>query len=331
MLQIAHDVAPGAKLCFATAFNGLLSFADNIRRLADKNGKCGADVVVDDVGYFEEPFFSDSALSDAIDEVAAKGTHYFTSAGNDGVAQSWNSKVRLLDAERGVRGTNIDLTGVDPALYDGGLQDMNPGRGTDIAQDIALGDGGLLNVQWDDPFDVDGATIGQPLFTGTGEVTAADPEPTLTFNATAADRRQDGDLPHRRDPLRLDRPDPDGHGAGRHRDRLDRHRLLSRAAGCEADPGGALRDHHLRVRRRHRRLHCGGPSGHLPVGGDDRLQPVDLRRRRQLPRGRSPTSTRSADGRRRSPASTRSPTCRRSSWSSPGRGPDPWVRPGCST
>ena len=122
----------------------MLGFADNIRKLADKKGKCGADVVVDDVGYFEEPFFSDSALSDAIDEVAAKGTHYFTSAGNDGVAQSWNSKVRLLDAERGVRGTNIDLTGVDPALYDGGLQDMNPGRGTDIAQYIALGDGGLL-------------------------------------------------------------------------------------------------------------------------------------------------------------------------------------------
>jgi hypothetical protein len=186
MLQIAHDVAPGAKLCFATAFNGLLSFADNIRKLADKNGKCGADVVVDDVGYFEEPFFSDSALSDAIDEVAAKGTHYFTSAGNDGVAQSWNSKVRLLDAERGVRGTNIDLSGVDPALYDGGLQDMDPGNGTDIAQSIALGDGGLINVQWDDPFDVDGATLGEPVFEGTGEVTEADPEPTLTFNATEA-------------------------------------------------------------------------------------------------------------------------------------------------
>ena len=53
MLQIAHDIAPGAKLCFATAFTGLLGFADNIRRLANKNGKCGADVVVDDVGYFE--------------------------------------------------------------------------------------------------------------------------------------------------------------------------------------------------------------------------------------------------------------------------------------
>jgi hypothetical protein len=185
MLQIAHDVAPASKLCFATANGGLIHFADNIRALANKKGKCGADVVVDDVGYFEEPFFSDSVLSDAIDDVAAKGTHYFTSAGNDGVAQSWNSKVRLINAKRGVKGTNIDLSDVDPALYDGGLQDMNPGEGTDIAQSIALGDGGILNVQWDDPVDVDGATLGKPLFSDTGEITAADPEPSFTFKATA--------------------------------------------------------------------------------------------------------------------------------------------------
>ncbi len=186
MLQIAHDVAPGSKLCFATAYGGLLGFADNIRRLADKSGPCGADVVVDDVGYFDEPMFSDSPLSDAIDEVAAKGTHYFTSAGNDGVQQSWNSKVRLIPAKKGVKGTNIDLSQVDPALYDGGLQDMDPGRGTDIAQDIHLGDGGaILNFQWNDPVDVDGATIGDPYFSETGEVTQADPEPTFTFTPTA--------------------------------------------------------------------------------------------------------------------------------------------------
>ncbi len=39
MLQIAHDVAPAAKLCFATANTGLLSFADNVRRLADRSGR----------------------------------------------------------------------------------------------------------------------------------------------------------------------------------------------------------------------------------------------------------------------------------------------------
>ena len=81
------------------------------------------------MAYFDEPLFSDSPLSDAIDDVAAKGAHYFTSAGNAGVAQSWNSPVRLVPAKQAVKGTNIDLSEVDPALYDGGLQDMDPGSG----------------------------------------------------------------------------------------------------------------------------------------------------------------------------------------------------------
>ena len=237
MLQIAHDVAPASKLCFATAIGGLLHFADNIRALADKKGKCRADVVVDDVGYFEEPFFSDSALSDAIDEVAAKGTHYFTSAGNDGVAQSWNSKVRLLNAKKAVKGTNIDLSEVDPALYDGGLQDMNPGKGTDIAQAIALGDGGILNVQWDDPVDVDGARLARPCSARPAR-SPGRPRAVVHLHRQGGGRRQDGALPHRRDPVGHDRPDPHGDGAGRHRDRRRGHRVLSGAAGCQAHPGG---------------------------------------------------------------------------------------------
>ena len=187
MLQIAHDVAPAAKLCFATAFTGLVGFADNIRKLADKSGRCGADVVVDDVAYFDEPMFSDSVLSDAIDEVAAKGTHYFSSAGNDGVQGAWQSRARLIPAARAVRGTNLDLTGVDPALYTGGLQDMKPGRGVDVAQDLAIGpDGGLFDLQWDDPVDLDGSTFGASYFSGRGSITAANPLSSFAFTPTAS-------------------------------------------------------------------------------------------------------------------------------------------------
>jgi len=189
MLQIAHDVAPGAKLCFATAFTGLLAFADNVRRLADSSGQCGADVVVDDVIYYEEPMFSDNPISDAIDDVTAEGVHYFSAAGNSGHQQSWDSPVDLVPTKKGLKGTNLNFDDVDPALYDGGLQDMNPGAGTDVAQDLKLDadTGGLFDLQWDDPLDLDGPTLGEPYLSDTGEITEADPEVSFTFTLDAAD------------------------------------------------------------------------------------------------------------------------------------------------
>ncbi|MDX6300393.1 MAG: hypothetical protein QOF53_1607 [Nocardioidaceae bacterium] len=185
MLQIAHDVAPKAKLCFATADGGDLNFADNIRKLADKSGPCRADVVVDDVTYFDEPMFSDSVISDAIDAVAAKGTHYFTSAGNEGEQKAWASKVQLLRGAREakvVKRAGLDFSQVDPSLYDGGLQDMNPGRGTDVAQDATVGKaGGVMDMQWNDPVDLDGTKLSDPIFTATGNLTKAQPSQSFNF------------------------------------------------------------------------------------------------------------------------------------------------------
>lgn len=188
MLQIAHDIAPASKLCFASAFNSEIGFADNIRRLADPDQGCGADVIVDDVIYFDEPMFSDGILSDAVDDVAAQGVHYFSSAGNNGEAQSWDSRVRLLPAAPAIEGTNLDFSEVDPALYDGGLQDLDPGRGTDVAQNLTVGPGGgsLFDLQWDDPVDLNGASYGDPIFEAAGEITDADPEPSFAFTPTPA-------------------------------------------------------------------------------------------------------------------------------------------------
>ena len=82
MLQIVHDVAPGAALAFYTADTSEADFATGIGKLASS---AGAKVIVDDTGYFDEPFFQDGIVAQAIDTVEGQGVAYFSAAGNDGV------------------------------------------------------------------------------------------------------------------------------------------------------------------------------------------------------------------------------------------------------
>lgn len=85
MAQVVHDLAPGANLAFASAFNGETAFAESIERLAMpvSEGGAGAQVIADDVAYFEEPFFQDGRVASAINRVTSEGVNYFTAAGND--------------------------------------------------------------------------------------------------------------------------------------------------------------------------------------------------------------------------------------------------------
>jgi Subtilase family len=86
MLQIVHDVAPGASLAFYSAENSEADFASGIGKLAASAaaGGAGAKVIADDIGYFDEPFFQDGLVSQAVDAVEAQGVAYFSAAGNDG-------------------------------------------------------------------------------------------------------------------------------------------------------------------------------------------------------------------------------------------------------
>src|SRR3954447_25374005 len=62
MLEIIHDLAPGAQLYFATAFTSITSFAANIRALR----AAGCDIIVDDVAYFVETPFQDGQAAGVI-------------------------------------------------------------------------------------------------------------------------------------------------------------------------------------------------------------------------------------------------------------------------
>ena len=85
MLQVVHDVAPGAALAFYTAENSEADFANGIGKLgaAVASGGAGAKVIIDDVGYFDEPFFQDGMLAQAVDASVASGVTYFSAAGNN--------------------------------------------------------------------------------------------------------------------------------------------------------------------------------------------------------------------------------------------------------
>jgi hypothetical protein len=212
MLQIVHDIAPCARECFATANGGQLNFAANIRALADPGGPCAANVIVDDVIYFAEPMFIESVIGDAVDDVAAQGVHYFSSAGNGSSHQAYQAPLRIVAPDRPGDRSNIDLTGVDPALYAGGFQDFDPGPGVDIAQDGAVADGGLFDMQWDDPFDPNGTKLSEPVLEQTGEITPAQPVATIPFDGTAGEtiRGVVDAIPSGTTDLILTLRDPDG-------------------------------------------------------------------------------------------------------------------------
>jgi uncharacterized repeat protein (TIGR01451 family) len=81
MLEILHDLAPGAALGFATAGPDEPTFAANILGLRNTSH---CDILVDDVAYLSESPFQDNLIADAVNQVTAAGALYFSSAGNEG-------------------------------------------------------------------------------------------------------------------------------------------------------------------------------------------------------------------------------------------------------
>ena len=146
ILQIVHDVAPGASLSFASAFNGQAAFASNILALA----AAGARVIVDDVLYFAEPMFQDGIIAQTVDSVVAGGVAYFSSAGNQ-ARQSYQSAFRAGDFF--ADGTFPSAFGA-PSFLGGIAHNFNSSGGKNHFQSITIP--GLTTVrfslQWDSPF-----------------------------------------------------------------------------------------------------------------------------------------------------------------------------------
>ncbi len=140
MMEIVHDLAPGAKLAFATAFNGPDQMADNIRAL---RFTYHADVIVDDVIYYEENPYQDDIIAAAVDDVVADGAVYVSSAGNegnfdDGTSGTWEGDFKAA-------GTLATL----PSGY------TVHSFGDKVISDRIEKTGGPIVLQWSDPSSLD--------------------------------------------------------------------------------------------------------------------------------------------------------------------------------
>ena len=123
MLQIVHDVAPGAHLAFCYSGDTQNEMADNIRLLRT-NSDSHCDIIADDVIYYDEPFFSDGAAAQAVDEVvtstqlSGNPVMYYSAAGNEGDLSYAADFVEVSDATgRATLGVRLDQV---PDNADGG-------------------------------------------------------------------------------------------------------------------------------------------------------------------------------------------------------------------
>jgi hypothetical protein len=174
MMQIVHDVAPNADLCFETAFAGASAFAANIRDLRT-NPACAADVIVDDVVYFDEPFYSDGQIALAVNDVvtsstlAGKKVAYFSSAGNWGALGSRGSidvpNATFSTTPTGLGNINLATTNTCSVSPNSGHTRNDKGGGwLDFGGGVYYktvtysNSGSRMILQWDDPFYQAGVT-----------------------------------------------------------------------------------------------------------------------------------------------------------------------------
>ena len=127
LLEIVHDLAPGARLLFSSGSDTPMTFIDSVACLA----AAGANVIVDDLGFLDQPFFEDGDIATAVRGAVRAGVSYHSAAGNEAFAHL-------------------------EQMYRPGPNDFHDflGGPVDEGDDVSVGPSGSVTciLQWNDPF-----------------------------------------------------------------------------------------------------------------------------------------------------------------------------------
>lgn len=150
LMEILHDMAPGADLFFATGSGGEAQMAQNILDLA----AAGCDVIVDDILYLGEPVFQDGIIAQVVDQVAADGVYYFSSAGNSGNLN--HDTAGVWEGDYTATALPPPLNGLGLSAHDFAAAASLGSSNSNIITEQALNDAPLFTLQWADPVGASG-------------------------------------------------------------------------------------------------------------------------------------------------------------------------------
>ena len=162
LLEIVHDLAPGAELYFATGYGGQAQMAVNIEALCE----AGANVIVDDIGYALEAAFQDDIVAQGVNAAVAGGCVFFSAGGNDG---------NLTDGTTGV--WEGDYATGTSLIVDGETLGVRHDFGSGVEGNEVSGSGfsgvSAIVLQWADPLGASGNDYDLFLVNEDGDVIAS--------------------------------------------------------------------------------------------------------------------------------------------------------------
>lgn len=130
MLEIIHDLAPGAQLYFHDCGDNVVAF----NRAMDKLAAAGCDIICDDIGWIGEPFFEDGTVAAHMKAIADKNKVLFVSAAGNAAAEHYQGT--FTDAGAGFH----DFSGGTDAIY------------KNLYLEIPYGSAVAVVLQWNEAF-----------------------------------------------------------------------------------------------------------------------------------------------------------------------------------